>query len=205
MSTTKINFEIADKEIREIVSEFKKNGFPEQVLFKEASKDFTKNQREAVLDLMKTAEKENDVEGNPENTSPGDVFWKARNRVREKIQKAIKLGLIHISIIQRQAVSYGAIPDSKMDWKYYLLPNLNYACWHCGEKILVKTQRVSVHDEDFGLAGSGKIRLRNVPYCPNCEKEPPDRDIVREDSAEDIANEWNQFAGKKTKSDTPSD
>lgn len=44
-------------------------------------------------------------------------------------------------------------------------------CVKCNSDILVAEIYHPIWDGP-GVGGSGKVQLENVPYCPNCEKEP---------------------------------
>ena len=48
----------------------------------------------------------------------------------------------------------------------------------CGVEIRGKSVAFTVRDGIFALSGSGKVRTAQVPYCPNCEQEPPSRGII---------------------------
>jgi len=185
---TEVNLEVADKKLREIVDKFRGEGLPKPIPVKEALKDLSMEQKEVLCEFVNVTEKVKEVKGSWDSTSPGDDFWKTCNELRKVLQDVIKLGLIYIETIQKRVVFYGALPDPKYDWKYYFLPDRSYACWDCGKEVSVKVQRVSIHD-DFGV-GSGRVKLRKVLYCPECEKEPPDNDLVIENPADDIAADW---------------
>jgi hypothetical protein len=196
---TEVNFKVADREVRKIVETLKEKGFPEIVKFKEACEYFTEDQNKAIAELKKALKEESKFGHLSGKTAAGDDFWNAHTFVREKIQEAIKVGLVYIKIIKEQAIRYGAIPDPEMDWKYYLLPDFTYACWRCGEEILVKEQTISIHNESFPFSGSGKVEQREVPYCPKCDDVPPDRDVIKKDLAEELAEEMKVFSGTKEK------
>ncbi|MBI3334778.1 hypothetical protein HYZ97_04800 [Candidatus Pacearchaeota archaeon] len=46
-------------------------------------------------------------------------------------------------------------------------------CTNCKGKIVSKTVAHAIWDGPFPMSGSGRCHYENVPYCPQCEKEPP--------------------------------
>jgi len=62
-----------------------------------------------------------------------------------------------------------------------------WKCRKCGSWIQAKTQSCSVWLKGMGCAGTGEVRYRTVCWCPECHREPPDRDIIRESIGESIA------------------
>ena len=181
-----LNVEVAEMEIRNIVEALKKSGLPAPIPIEEAIPTFTEEQNEVLSQLVELSEKEREVAKDKERPEKGDEWYQAREGLRKVTQAAIKSGLINLGFIQRHAVSYGAIPDPKESWKYYLLPDGSYACWNCGAEILVKTVHLSVHFDEMTLAGGGEVRKKQVSYCPNCEKEPPSHGFIRESLAEEL-------------------
>ncbi|MEX2410917.1 MAG: hypothetical protein WD607_06010 [Candidatus Paceibacterota bacterium] len=181
-----INLEIADREIREIVNSLRKNGFPEEISLKEAMKNMEKEKKEILSSLVNLSEKEKELDRNPHICTKNSKLWNLREEIRDKLREALKLGMANLGIIKRQLVSYGAIPSPEENWKYYYLPNLDMACWTCGDKIRVKSQTVSIHDGLFAISGSGRVSHKQVPYCPTCNAVPPDSSIEKVDPIESI-------------------
>lgn len=181
-----VNLEIAEMEVRNIVEGLRWSGLPTPVPIKEVMSTFTEEQNEILSQLVELSEKEREVAKDKQRPEKGNERYQVREELRKVIQAAIKSGLIKLGLIQRHAVSYGAIPDPKEGWKYYLLPDGSYACWNCGAEVLVKTVPFSVHFAEMSLAGGGEVRNKQVPFCPNCEKEPPDHGIITESIAEEI-------------------
>ena len=181
-----VNLEVAEVEVRNIVEGLKRSGLPAPISIEEAMPTFTEEQNEILSQLGELSEKEREVAKDKERPEKGEDWYQIREELRKVTQSAIKSGLINLGFIQRHAVSYGAIPDPKEGWKYYLLPDGSYACWNCGAEVLVKTVPFSVHFAEMPLAGGGEVRNKQVPFCPNCEREPPSHGIITESLAEEI-------------------
>lgn len=181
---------VANEGLREMVEVFKREGLPQPVSMEDAGADFTEPQKSILGALYELGEQERAVViegGQPEKDSE---WWQVRERAREKFQEAILNGLMHLGFVQRHAVMYGAIPDPKEGWKYYLLPDLTYACWNCGAEVMVKDVALSVHYKEFdGPVGGGEVRHKLVPYCPNCEAEPPDDGVIKESVVEALVRD----------------
>ncbi|MEX2436907.1 MAG: hypothetical protein WD471_01970 [Candidatus Paceibacterota bacterium] len=175
-----VNLAVADTETREMVNSFKKVGFPSEVDLEEIFKDLDQKHKDVLSSIHILDDKEYELtDSNPHTCKKGDDLWNIRQEIREKLREAIKAGLIVLGIVRRNAVLYGAIPDPDEEWKYYRLPDMTYACWSCGEEILVKTQHVSIHDGPFPMSGSGRVEHKQIPYCPSCE-EVPSRSSVKQ-------------------------
>ncbi len=184
------NLEVANEVLREKVKAIRKDGFPKELTFEEAQSKFSNEQLKIVHDLVNAAGEEEKIAKAGGEPKKGNKRWKTREKIRELIQTAIANDMIGIGIIQRHAVGYGAIPDPDEDWKYYKLPDGTYACWNCGGEILGKNVAFSVHFAEFRCAGGGEVRNKVVPYCPKCEKEPPDSGIIRETIGESLQREF---------------
>lgn len=178
--------EVAVIEVRDMVELFKWSGFPTQISVEEAIPTLTEEQKDILSQLVDLSEKEQKVSKGKQKPKKGDEWFRVREELRKITQAAIKSGLMKLGIIQRNAVSYGAIPDPKEDWKYYRLPDGSYACWNCGADVFVKTVHLSVHFDDMPLTGGGEVRNKQVPYCPKCEKEPPDHGFITESLADEL-------------------
>jgi len=48
----------------------------------------------------------------------------------------------------------------------------SWVCTKCGDGIKAKVVAHPIHFGLFELSGTGKCKYENLPYCPNCEKEP---------------------------------
>jgi hypothetical protein len=60
-------------------------------------------------------------------------------------------------------------------------------CYACGSEIEFKEQTNSVHFEEFGgLVGGGEVRIKHIPYCPTCEKEPEETGIITESTSKSL-------------------
>jgi hypothetical protein len=180
-----LNLKVADVEMRGIVEDLKKKGLPPAVRIEDAMPTLTPEQKRILSQFSGLAHREKRVSKNKKKPVKGDNWYKVREDIRKIIQSAIKSGLINLEVIQKRAVMYGAIPDPKDDWRYYVLPDGTYACWRCGAEISLKTVFLSVHIEGMPLVGTGEVRQKQVPYCPKCEKEPSERGII----TENLANE----------------
>lgn len=198
---TEVNLKVADKELRKIVEELKEKGLPEMVpLTDDVLKNLEDNQQEVLCVIARLAKARQKIDDKKIGADKKKEELNHINvRIREELQKAIKMNLIHLGFIQKHVVAYGAIPDPEQGWKYYYLlsDERNYACWHCGEEILVKNQTVSLHDGPFALSGSGRVKSNKVVYCPKCDGTPPDSGIERVDPMEELEEEMKIFAGKK--------
>lgn len=96
---------------------------------------------------------------------------------------------LRLRFIQEYAVAYGALPDPKDGWKYFVRPDGQYLCWKCGAEVISQVVHNSIHFAEFrGMAGGGEVIRQEVPYCPSCEPVPRDG-IVRETIAQSIACE----------------
>ena len=170
------------------IEEFKKNGFP-KIVASEVMLKLTADKIKIIKKIVDLSQKEKAlVKNHNGEIVKGDDVWNVREQICFQFQKAIIAWLMDFGIIQRNVVDYGAIPDPDEGWKYYRLPDRNYACWTCNSGILVKTVSNSVHDGLFPLSGSGEVRRQQVPYCPICDSEPKDG-IITESIAESLVNE----------------
>jgi hypothetical protein len=87
-------------------------------------------------------------------------------------------GLLKFGYVQDLAIYFGAVPDPKDGFKYYVNRHCDYDCWTCDESVQVKTQFLTVRWDSMPLAGTGEVRTRQKAYCPNCEDEPSDSGII---------------------------
>jgi hypothetical protein len=184
-----ITAEVASDELRAMVKRLAMQGLPEQVPVEEALEQLDDNQLTILGNLSELAEQERAIAKEGEKATEGDPWWQIRMQMRTLLQQAILAGMTHVGIVQRHVVGYGAIPSAREKWKYFLLPDGNYACWQCGAEILEKDQAVSVHFAELPLAGGGEVRHRTTVFCPNCDGEPSDHAIVTETVAESIARD----------------
>ncbi len=53
-------------------------------------------------------------------------------------------------------------------------------CYECNSEIKFKPQHCSVHFKEFKLTGGGEVRIKHIPYCPECEKEPAETGFITE-------------------------
>ena len=184
-----ITSEVASDELRDVVSRLASGGLPTAVSLKGAEGGLTTEQQTILIELSQLSEQEEALVQEGQRPTEGDEWWQTRMAIRSKLQQAVLAGVLPIGLIQRQAIAYGAIPDPEKKWSYFCLPDGSYACWRCGSEILAKEQSVSVHIAGFfgGMAGSGEVRSNEIPYCPNCDEEPPDRGIVYETLDQSLA------------------
>lgn len=60
--------------------------------------------------------------------------------------------------------------------------NYELYCYGCNSKIEFKEQGNPVWSgkwfEGSGVFGEGEVRTKRIPYCPICEKEPPESGII---------------------------
>lgn len=192
-----VNLDIADKEIRAIVSKLKMDGLPSIISFDDVLPTLTEEQKGILSQLVGLIEKEKKVSEGKEKPKKGDDWYRVRGEMRKVMQSAIKVDLTKIGIIQRHIVDYGAVPDPQEQWKYYRLPDGSYACWNCGAGIMAKNVAFSVHFAEIPLAGGGEVRHKQVPYCPKYEEEPPDRGIITETIADSLQRDLPFLARKK--------
>ena len=183
--------EIASDGLREVVSRLASGGLPTAVSLKDVEGGLTPEQKTILAELSYLSDREEVSVQEDQMPSMGDEWWQARMAIRSKLQQAVLAGLIHLGLVQRQAVTYGAIPDPKDQWRYFRLPDGGHGCWRCGDEILVKDQTASVHIAGFfgGMAGSGEVRNIQIPFCPSCKEEPPDWGIIHETLAQSLARE----------------
>lgn len=181
-----LNLKVADAEMRGIVEDLKKKGLPPAVRIEDAMPTLTPEQKRILSQFSGLAHREKKVLKSKQRPAKGDNWYKVREDIRKIIQSAIKSGLINLGVIQERAVMYGAIPDPKDDWRYYVLPDSTYACWRCGTEISLKTVFLSVHVKDMPLVGTQEARQNQVPYCPKCERKPSDRGIITGSLADEL-------------------
>jgi len=172
-----LNLEVATVEIRKLVKEFKEKGFPKSLSLEEAEPSLTEKQREVLTKIsdLGIAERMAIIAAKKNVPQKDDEWWKIRENLHKLCQEAIGNGLINLKLFQEKVIHYGAIPDPKENWKYYLLPDFTYACWDCGEGILAAQVIHPIWDGPFPLSGSGRCSTENVPYCPKCELKPSSR------------------------------
>lgn len=189
--------EVASEELRRFVERLKTEGLPTAVSMEEAGQNLTDEQVRILGELYELGQKEKAVAREGEKPQQGDKWWQVRLEFRQVLQKAVLAGMIHLGIIQRSVVYYGAIPDPKESWKYFWGPGLYFCCFRCGDEIKVKTVSRSVHFKEMFLAGGGEVVQKQVPWCPLCEKEPPDSDIIEESVADTFKRENPVLVGMK--------
>ena len=52
-------------------------------------------------------------------------------------------------------------------------------CYGCNSKIKFEMKTHSIwHSEFSGPVGGGKVKTKNIPYCPKCEKKPKSSEII---------------------------
>jgi len=57
-------------------------------------------------------------------------------------------------------------------------------CYGCGTEIEFGAQRQSKWLEEFdGPVGDGSVKLKHIPYCPTCEKEPEETSVIVEEGS----------------------
>jgi hypothetical protein len=180
--------QVANIQLREMVQKFERDGLPKAVPLDQGMGGLDDKQMDLLRELHRISEKEKAIAEDGQEPKTGTEWWRIREETRVKLQEAVLLDLIHLGLIQRQAIGYGAIPDPQEKWKYFKLPDGSFACWKCGTDILVKEVSFSVHFKEMPLAGSGEVRRKMVPYCPNCESEPSDHGFIQESLAESVKN-----------------
>jgi len=167
-----LNLELANEEVRNIVKGLKEKGFPSAIKIDDALPTLSQLQIGILSFLGDRAQKEAIASKGKEKPVKGDSWYGIREDIRKIMQAAVRSGLINIDIIQQGAVNYGAIPDPKTDWKYYILPDSNYACWNCGTEILLKKISMTVRCVEGTFAGDEDARQGQASYCPKCEEAP---------------------------------
>lgn len=73
-------------------------------------------------------------------------------------------------------------------------------CRRCDLPVRFATAHLSIHNmtlDNGGCAGPGMVTTRPLPYCAQCEGEPPERDCVGCVHVEWRARRADQIAGKK--------
>ena len=189
--------EVASEELRRFVEQLKQQGLPTAVSLEEAEQSITDEQGRILGELYELGQKEKAIAREGKKPQQGSKWWQVRLEFRQVLQKAVLAGMIHLGIIQRSAVYYGAIPDPKESWKYFWGPGLYFCCFQCGNEIKVKTVFCSVHFKGMPLAGNGEVVQKQVSWCPQCEKEPSDHDIIEESVADTFKRENPVLVGMK--------
>ena len=187
--------DVASDKLRAMVEELKAAGkMPPSISVEEASERFGQEGMRIISAIAHLGQTEAHLVRARSSATPGSDLWKTRMEMRRFFQEAIEKGMIVVGVISRHVVCYGAIPDPKEGWKYFLLPSQTYACWRCGADILVKHQKMSIHFAEMPLCGSGRVRWQEKPFCPNCEPEPADSGFIAEDAADAFIREVLPFA-----------
>ena len=170
--------DVASPELRAIAEQVQAKGLPEATPLddKAESEELTQEQVTTALALLDLCEEEIRIHeklGKPEASQEDDKWWQIRSTIRSKLQEVVLLGMLDIREFQERLVNYGAFPDPEHNYKYYCMPNGRFACWSCGSVIMSKSVAHTVRDGLFPCSGGGEVRHSEVPFCPQCDKEPP--------------------------------
>jgi len=147
--------EVASSNLRTIVSELARNGFPRSVTPWEADFLFGETERQLLVELARLNRLEMEAQRLYASPTKNNVWWSLRLEIRRVLQEGLLHGLGAFRSMVQNAIEYGAIPDPTTGWRYFRLPDGWYACWSCGSEVIT----------DDLVAGSRTMRA----VCPCCD------------------------------------
>jgi len=155
-----MRFAVADLQLRIIVSELARNGFPRSVTPWEADFLLSPAGHQLLAELSRLSSLERQAQNLYVAPTPSNLWWQVRLKIRQVLQDCLLKGLVVFHSMVQNAIEYGAIPDPTTGWRFYKLPDGWYACWECGSELVSTDELI------------GDTQVMRV-YCPYCDLTSP--------------------------------